>query len=71
MDDQDRPVRYEIRVRGVLGDTLLEAFPGFRAQRAGADTVLTGELPDEAALHGVLAEIAALGLVLLELRRAR
>jgi hypothetical protein len=28
-------------------------------------------LPDQAALHSVLAEIAALGLELLELRRAR
>jgi hypothetical protein len=71
MDDKERLVRCEIRVRGVLGETLLEAFPGLRAQPAGADTVLTGELPDEAALHGVLAEIAALGLVLLELRRVR
>jgi len=33
------------------------------------DTVLTGPLPDRAALHGVLAEIEALGLELLEVRR--
>jgi hypothetical protein len=31
--------------------------------------VLTGPLPDPAALHGVLAEIEALGLELLEVRR--
>ena len=31
--------------------------------------MLAGALPDEAALHGVLAQIEALGLVLLELRR--
>jgi hypothetical protein len=31
--------------------------------------VLTGPLPDQAALHGVLAQIEALGLELLELRR--
>jgi hypothetical protein len=31
--------------------------------------VLTGALPDRAALHGVLAEIEALGLELLEVRR--
>jgi hypothetical protein len=33
--------------------------------------VLTGLLPDRAALYGVLAEIEALGLELLELRRTR
>jgi len=31
--------------------------------------VLTGALPDRAALHGVLAEIESLGLELLEVRR--
>jgi hypothetical protein len=35
----------------------------------GAETVLTGVLPDQAALHGVLAQIGTLGLELLELRR--
>jgi hypothetical protein len=62
--------RYEIRVRGHLGATLLQAFPTLRAARDGGETVLSGPLPDQAALHGVLAEIAALGLELLELRRA-
>jgi hypothetical protein len=31
--------------------------------------VLTGPLPDRAALHGMLAELKALGLELLEVRR--
>ncbi len=69
MDDQEGLVCYEIRVRGRLGQTLLEAFPDFRAETDGADTLLIGELPDDAALYGVLAEISALGLGLLELRR--
>jgi hypothetical protein len=38
------------------------------SQRQGADTVLTGLL-DRSALYGVLAEIEALGLDLLEVRR--
>jgi hypothetical protein len=38
------------------------------AQRRGTDTVLTGLL-DQAALYGVLAEIEALGLDLLEVRQ--
>ena len=61
--------RYEIRSRGVLGETLLSAFPGFRAERRDGDTVLIGTPVDQAALHWVLAEIAALGLELLEVRR--
>jgi hypothetical protein len=61
--------RYRIRVRGRLGETIRSAFPALQARVSGADTVLTGPLPDRAALHGVLAEIEALGLELLEVRR--
>ena len=45
------------------------AFPALQAPASGADTLLTGSLPDPAARHGVLAEIEALGLELLEVRR--
>jgi hypothetical protein len=61
--------RYRIRVRGRLGETMQTAFPGLEARASRADTVLTGPLPDSAALFGVLAEIEALGLELLEVRR--
>jgi hypothetical protein len=71
MAEQTGPVWYEIRVRGLLGKTLLEAFPGMRARAHEKDTVLCGPMADQAALHGVLAEIEALGLELLELRRTR
>ncbi len=60
--------RYLIRINGHLGATLLSAFPAMAWQRQGAETVLTGQL-DQAALHGVLAEIEALGLELLEVRQ--
>jgi hypothetical protein len=49
---------------------MLRAFPGLAAQPRGADTLLTGCLPDQAALYGVIARLEALGLELLELRRA-
>ena len=61
--------RYEIRVRGVLGPALRGAFPGLRAREDRGDTVLTGRLPDQAALHGVLAQIESLNLELIEVRR--
>jgi hypothetical protein len=69
-DHADRPShRYRIRVRGRLGETMRSAFPDLQAQARGGDTVLTGLLPDRAALYGTLAQIEALGLELLELRR--
>jgi hypothetical protein len=55
----------------VLSETLLSAFPGLDAEVEGGDTVLSGRLPDRSALHGVLAQIEALGLELLEVRRER
>ena len=67
----DHPVLYQIRVNGHLGPTLLTAFPALVPQQQGADTVLTGLLPDAAALYGVLAEVEALGLDLLEVRKVR
>jgi hypothetical protein len=62
------PVLYVIRIHGHLGATVLFAFPAMVPQRHGADTVLTGLL-DRSALYGVLAEIEALGLDLLEVRQ--
>jgi hypothetical protein len=60
--------RYVIRINGHLGATVLSAFPALASRRHGAHTVLTGFL-DRSALYGVLAEIEALGLDLLELRQ--
>src|SRR5208282_1046889 len=62
------PVLYTIRINGHLGATILFAFPAMTPQRDGANTVLTGLL-DRSALYGVLAEIDALGLDLLEVRQ--
>ena len=64
-----QPQRYEIWVRGHLGETMRSAFPDLQAQLRGDDTVLTGAVLDQAALYGVIAEAEALGLELLEVRR--
>ena len=61
------PALYTIRINGHLGAMMLSAFPAMMPQWRGADTVLTGLL-DRSALYGVLAEIDALGLDLLEVR---
>ena len=62
------PALYTIRINGHLGVTMLSAFPAMAPRRHGAHTVLTGML-DRSALYGVLAEIEALGLDLLEIRK--
>jgi hypothetical protein len=62
------PALYAIRINGHLGAVLLSAFPAMVPERQGAVTVLTGVL-DQSALYGVLAEIEALGLDLLEVRQ--
>ena len=62
------PTRYTIRIHGHLGATVLSAFPALVPLWHGADTVLTGLL-DRSALYGVLAEIEALGLDLVEVRQ--
>ena len=62
------PALYAIRIKGQLGATALSAFPAMVPWQHGDDTVLTGLL-DQSALFGVLAEVEALGLSLLEVRQ--
>ena len=71
MDDHTNPTHFEIHVRGQPSDRLLSAFPELRPGRGLYEYILTGALPDQSALHGVLARIEALGLELLEVRRTR
>jgi hypothetical protein len=59
---------YEVIVRGHLGPGLVSAFDGLTATTTAASTVLRGPL-DQAALHGVLAQIEAFRLELLDVRR--
>jgi len=65
----NHPVSYQIRVRGRLGRTIRAAFPALRSEQHGEDTLLVGVLADQAALHGVLTQIEALRLELVEVRR--
>ncbi len=63
------PGLYTIRIRGRLGATALSAFPMMVCEAKRGETVLTGLLEDRSAVFGVLAQIEALGLDLLELRQ--
>jgi hypothetical protein len=64
------PAFYEIRVQGHIGDSWSSWFEGMtiRHEESG-ETLLSGSLPDEAALHGVLMKIRDLGLPLVEVKR--
>jgi hypothetical protein len=64
-----KPSRYEFRVRGRLAERLLSSFDGFDAEIQPVETILSGEVEDQAALHGVLGQIESLGLELVEVRQ--
>lgn len=63
------PARYEIRVDGVLGRRWTAWFGGLAVQRDGGQTVVSGEVIDQAPLFGLLNRIGDLGLVLISVRR--
>ncbi len=71
--DQPRPDarNFEIRLRGNPGERLVSAFPELVAVADGGDTVLAGRVPDQAAMHGVLARVEMLGPELVAVRRWR
>jgi hypothetical protein len=63
------PEHYEIRMEGVLGEQWTAWFEGLQVSSVGSDTVLSGPLTDQAALHGVLVKIGDLGMRLISVRR--
>jgi hypothetical protein len=64
-----KSTHYQITVRGRLSDSVASAFEGLTATPSAAGTVICGELPDQAALFGVLDRIESLGLELLAVCR--
>lgn len=61
--------QYEIRVRGRVTPALLARFEGLDSKVESVETVLHGPLQDQAALHGVIDLVRALGLELVEVRK--
>ena len=61
--------QYEIRVRGRVTPALLARFEGLSSKVEPVETVLHGPLADQAALHGVIDLVRALGLELVEVRK--
>jgi hypothetical protein len=60
---------YEIHIKGRVSEQLLAVFEGMEASEQSVETVLRGPVVDQAALHGLLDRVQALGLELIEVRR--
>jgi hypothetical protein len=64
--DSDAPRIYQIRLEGHLDRQWTEWFDGLTITlEENGDTILTGPVIDQAALHGVLKKIRDLGLTLI------
>ncbi len=70
MSDAVPPARYEIRVDGILDQRWTAWFEGLDIDSDDSQTVISGPIADQAALHGLLNKVCDLGLVLISVRRS-
>jgi hypothetical protein len=64
--DADQPMVYQIRIKGHLGTQWTDWFEGLTITlEEDGDTLLTGTVIDQAALHGWLKKVRDLGMPLL------
>jgi hypothetical protein len=66
MSDSRWPANYEIRVEGFPDPAWFEDFD---VTRDAGHTIVSGQLVDQSALHGLLARVRDLGLCLISVRR--
>ena len=64
-----QPATYEFRVRGHLDAATVAELPGLAVREQGDETVLTGVVVDQAALHGVIERLEQAGAQLVEVRQ--
>jgi hypothetical protein len=68
--DSARPQIYEIRIKGQLDQTWEDWFPGLAiTPQENGDTLLTGPIADQPALHGLLRKVRDLGAPLISVNR--
>ena len=68
--DQHQPGIYEIRLQGQLDEQWADWFGGLVVQLGeNGETILTGPVVDQAALHGLLKKVRDLGMPLLSVNR--
>jgi hypothetical protein len=66
------PLVYQIRLSGHLGPDLMDWFEGMALRlEEGGDTVITGAVADQAALHGLLKKVRDLGIPLVSINPVR
>jgi hypothetical protein len=64
--DSGQPVIYQIRLKGHLGRHWTDWFDGLTITLEGnGETLLTGPVADQAALHGLLKKVRDVGMPLL------
>jgi hypothetical protein len=63
------PAAYQIRVKGVLDARWAARFNGMSLITDQGDTILSGVVVDQPALHSLLVKIRDLGLVLISVNR--
>ena len=67
--DPDQPMVYQIRIKGHLGHQWTDWFEGLTITlEEDGDTLLTGPVIDQAALHGLLKKVRDLGMPLVSIR---
>ena len=64
-----RSVWYEIRVQGCVGSAWADWFGGLTITHVGNESIIVGQLRDQAALFGLLNRVRDLGLILIALNR--
>jgi hypothetical protein len=62
--------RYRLVVEGELGPRYASAFEGMRVEHSEGNTILVGEVLDQAHLQGLLDRVGRLGLTLVSVTRA-
>ena len=68
--DPSQPVVYQIRIKGQLGNQWRYWFEGLAITlEEDGNTLLTGPVVDQAALHGLLKKVRDLGMPLLSVNR--
>ena len=66
--DSGQPTIYQIRVKSHLGSDWTDWFEGLTITlEEGGDTLLTGPVADQAALHGLLKKVRDLGMALVSI----
>jgi hypothetical protein len=69
-DTPEGPSQYQIRLQGHLDDSWTGWFGGLSIMLAeNGETLLTGPIVDQAALHSLLRKVRDLGMPLLEVSR--